>query len=560
MSERASAWTAHRRERRASAERAWQRHRASDRHGRPPDAGRGARAGRRRSSTGRPAAALGRPAPARRPGPPAPPGDRGRPGDRARPGRGHHGRPVAGRRRDRPVAARRARAATTRRSSRSAWRWRSCGAAVRLAARGVRACAAARIGQAILFDLRRRGVRPHPGAVGVLPRAVHLRPGDLAADLRRRHAHRAARLRPGRAAHRDAQHRRDHGAAVRPRRAAGRASRWPRSSRCGCCTAGSPPGPPRRSGAPARPVATLIVNFVETFNGIRAVQAFRREKRNDAIFAGLNDDYRDANRDAFRLHAVFIPGTDADRQRRPRSPCCSSAATGSLHGGLELGVLTAFLLYLRQFYDPMEDVAVFYNSLQSATAALEKIAAVLAEPPSVPEPADAGRRCPSRSAARVDLDARRVRLPRRPAGAARARPGHPGRADRGARRRDRRRQDDDRQADLALLRPDRRRRCASTASTCATIAEADLRQRGRDGHPGRLPVLRLGRRQHRVRPARRDARRDRRRGPRGRRARVHQRAARRATTPTCASAAAGCRPGSASWSRSRARSWPTRPC
>jgi ABC-type multidrug transport system fused ATPase/permease subunit len=34
----------------------------------------------------------------------------------------------------------------------------------------------------------------------------------------------------------------------------------------------------------------------------------------------------------------------------------------------------------------MEDVAVFYNSLQSATAALEKISAVLAEPPSVPEP------------------------------------------------------------------------------------------------------------------------------------------------------------------------------
>src|SRR5664279_1240869 len=41
-------------------------------------------------------------------------------------------------------------------------------------------------------------------------------------------------------------------------------------------------------------VATLIVNIVETFNGIRAVQAFRREKRNDAIFAGLNDDYADA--------------------------------------------------------------------------------------------------------------------------------------------------------------------------------------------------------------------------------------------------------------------------
>jgi ABC-type multidrug transport system fused ATPase/permease subunit len=51
-------------------------------------------------------------------------------------------------------------------------------------------------------------------------------------------------------------------------------------------------------------------------------------------------------------------------------------------------VLTAFVLYLRQFYDPIEDMGVFYNSLQSATAAMEKIAAVLAEPPSVPEPTD----------------------------------------------------------------------------------------------------------------------------------------------------------------------------
>ena len=61
--------------------------------------------------------------------------------------------------------------------------------------------------------------------------------------------------------------------------------------------------------AGAATVATLIVNFVETFNGIRAVQAFRRESRNDRLFGALNADYRDANAVAFRLHAVFIPGT-----------------------------------------------------------------------------------------------------------------------------------------------------------------------------------------------------------------------------------------------------------
>jgi ABC-type multidrug transport system fused ATPase/permease subunit len=131
-------------------------------------------------------------------------------------------------------------------------------------------------------------------------------------------------------------------------------------------------------------VATMIVNIVETFNGIRAVQAFRREKRNDAIFAGLNDKYREANRETFTLQAWFIPGT---------ALIGNVATVGVLlvggfrvsSGGLELGVLTSFLLYLRQFYDPMQDVGVFYNSLQSATAALQKIAAVLAERPGVPE-------------------------------------------------------------------------------------------------------------------------------------------------------------------------------
>ena len=132
-------------------------------------------------------------------------------------------------------------------------------------------------------------------------------------------------------------------------------------------------------------VATMIVNIVETFNGIRAVQAFRREKRNDAIFAGLNASYADANREAFRLHAVFIPGTTLIGN----VSTVAVLLVGGwrvLHGGMEIGVFTAFLLYLRQFFGPMEDVAIFYNSLQSATAALEKISSVLAEVPSVAEP------------------------------------------------------------------------------------------------------------------------------------------------------------------------------
>ncbi|MEO6701866.1 MAG: ABC transporter ATP-binding protein [Jatrophihabitantaceae bacterium] len=134
-------------------------------------------------------------------------------------------------------------------------------------------------------------------------------------------------------------------------------------------------------------VALLIVQFVETFNGIRAVQAFRRERRNDAIFEGLNTDYRDANREVFKLHSIFIPGV-ALIGNLATVAVLFVGGVRVANGGLELGVLTAFLLYLRNFYGPMEDVAMFFNSLQSATAALEKLALVLAEQPSVPEPVE----------------------------------------------------------------------------------------------------------------------------------------------------------------------------
>src|SRR4029079_11193514 len=55
-------------------------------------------------------------------------------------------------------------------------------------------------------------------------------------------------------------------------------------------------------------IALVIVHFVESMGGMRAVQAFRRERRNQEIFDVLNDDYRDANLRAMRLIAVYSPG------------------------------------------------------------------------------------------------------------------------------------------------------------------------------------------------------------------------------------------------------------
>ncbi|HEU5418202.1 MAG TPA: ABC transporter ATP-binding protein [Streptosporangiaceae bacterium] len=133
-------------------------------------------------------------------------------------------------------------------------------------------------------------------------------------------------------------------------------------------------------------IALVIVHFVETFGGIRAVQAFRREDRNAEIFTQLNAENAAANLRAARLIAVYFPGVTM----------VGNLAIGAvlLYGGLrvidhqmQVGVLVTFLLYLQRFFDPLVDLSQFYSNFQSAGAALEKISGVLDEEPSVPEPA-----------------------------------------------------------------------------------------------------------------------------------------------------------------------------
>jgi ATP-binding cassette, subfamily B, bacterial len=132
-------------------------------------------------------------------------------------------------------------------------------------------------------------------------------------------------------------------------------------------------------------IARVIVQFVETFGGIKAVQAFRREARNEDIFDELNQANADANLRSQRLLAIYFPGVTL----------VGNLAIGVvlLYGGLrvidhqmQVGVLVTFLLYLQRFFDPLIDLSQFYSAFQSAGAALEKISGVLDEEPNVAEP------------------------------------------------------------------------------------------------------------------------------------------------------------------------------
>ena len=197
--------------------------------------------------------------------------------------------------------------------------------------------------------------------------------------------------------------------------------------------------------------ALVIVQFVETMTGIKAVQAYRREPRNQEIFEDIADRYKADNEQTFRLLAIFMPGVKL----------VGNITTGVvllyggyrvLHGQMTIGTFAAFLLYLRMFFEPMQEISQFFNTFQSASSALEKLAGVLAERPGIKDPERPG---PARTGAR------RRRLPRRAllvcagaAGAARPESLGSGGPDRRAGRHHRRGQDHDRQADRPVLRPD----------------------------------------------------------------------------------------------------------
>ncbi|CDR06373.1 ABC transporter ATP-binding protein [Streptomyces iranensis] len=134
-------------------------------------------------------------------------------------------------------------------------------------------------------------------------------------------------------------------------------------------------------------IAAVIVTFTETMNGIRPVQAFRRERANDARFGEQNHHHERANGDAILEMARYVVS----------SRLVANAAVAAIvlwgayrvaSGSLALGVLAAAALYLRRLYDPIDRLGMFLNSYQSAAASLEKIAGLLAQRPSVPEPAD----------------------------------------------------------------------------------------------------------------------------------------------------------------------------
>ncbi|MBG6084185.1 ABC transporter ATP-binding protein [Zhihengliuella flava] len=131
--------------------------------------------------------------------------------------------------------------------------------------------------------------------------------------------------------------------------------------------------------------ARVITTFVETMTGIRAVKAFRREQASDENYTDIAHQYRDNTLRTISLFGVLQP-TLMLIGNLTVAAVLLIGGFRVLDGSLEIGALVGLLLTAKRVFQPVEAIAMFYNSFQAATAALEKVSGLLEEVPTVVEP------------------------------------------------------------------------------------------------------------------------------------------------------------------------------
>jgi ATP-binding cassette subfamily B protein len=146
----------------------------------------------------------------------------------------------------------------------------------------------------------------------------------------------------------------------------------------------------RRAYRLVREKTAAINSFLqETMNGIGVVKAFARFASSEAEYAAVNREYLAAGLGEMRTFALFRPLVDLVYTLAVVLLLWYSGWQSSW-GGVEVGVIVAFLRYMEKFFWPIRDLAEKYSLLQSAMAAAERVYELLASERPAEEPLESG--------------------------------------------------------------------------------------------------------------------------------------------------------------------------
>jgi ABC-type multidrug transport system fused ATPase/permease subunit len=126
----------------------------------------------------------------------------------------------------------------------------------------------------------------------------------------------------------------------------------------------------------------VTATLAEDIAGMRILQSFTREEPAKRNFRAVADHYREANMQTVLLNGFYFPFVDL---LATVALAVVLGYGGHLYfaGALTLGTLFAFMLYVNNFFDPVQQLSQLYNQFLSASAALDKILGVLDETPEV---------------------------------------------------------------------------------------------------------------------------------------------------------------------------------
>ena len=135
-------------------------------------------------------------------------------------------------------------------------------------------------------------------------------------------------------------------------------------------------------------IGRVLSDLQESLAGIRVITAHNRRRHNVINHTNVVGDHRDANLNAIRAASIYTPGTEGIAIFG-QALVLLIGGRRVINGDLEIGELTAFLLYLAAFFAPIQSLTQLYNGYQQGQSAVAKLRELLAQAPSVPEAPDA---------------------------------------------------------------------------------------------------------------------------------------------------------------------------
>lgn len=139
----------------------------------------------------------------------------------------------------------------------------------------------------------------------------------------------------------------------------------------------------RKTYQMARTRLSRLVAFVaENLSGMNLIQVFHQEREQGKQFTERNNSYFQANVREIRTNVLFNRSFEV-LSNISIALVIWLGGSAVLDSALEFGVLYAFITYIRQFFQPINNITQQWNTLQAASVAVNRIWGIFAIEPEV---------------------------------------------------------------------------------------------------------------------------------------------------------------------------------